>query len=520
MRGPAEPIRKVLIVGGGTAGWMAAAALARMIQDRFCEIHVVESSAIGIVGVGEATIPPILQMNKLLGIDEDEFVRKTEATFKLAIQFVDWMGEGSRYYHPFGQFGFGMGPLSVPHYWRRLRAERGDAAAGSLDDYSLTSLAATAGRFQRQHPLLNGRGNVAYAFHFDASLYALYLRGLAEKLGVIHHDRKIVGHRLAEDGFVESVQFEGGDSLEADLFIDCSGFRGLLIEQALGTGYEDWTHYLPANRAVAMPSERIPELPGYTRSTARKNGWQWRIALQHRTGNGLVYSSDYASDDEAAETLVANLPTPAVGDPRFVRFTTGRRKQFWNKNVIAMGLASGFLEPLESTSIHLIQTAVEKLINLFPDKSFRQADIDFFNRETALEYEQVRDLIIFHYHKNGRGEDYWRMCRDAAIPDSLKHRIELYQGYGRVFRREDELFSPVSWTAAFEGQGVHAAAPDPLTLGMPIDQIEAVLRQQREMFRRGVESMPAHADFVARIAAGGGGEPVTESGQLVGSSPN
>jgi tryptophan halogenase len=503
MRGPPEPIRKILIIGGGTAGWMAAAALSKTVPD-LCEIHVVESSAIGIVGVGEATIPPILQMNKLLGLDEDEFIRKTEATFKLAIQFVDWMGDGTRYFHPFGQFGFGMGPLSVPHYWRRLRAERGEAAAGSLDDYSLTSQAATAGRFQRRHPLLNSGGNVAYAFHFDASLYAALLRERAVAQGVVHHDRKIIGHRLADDGFVESVLLEGGDRMDADLFIDCSGFRGLLIEQALGTGYEDWTHYLPADRAVAMPSQRIPELPGYTRSTARKNGWQWQIALQHRTGNGLVYSSAHASDDEAAATLIENLSTPAVGDPRFVRFMTGRRKLFWNKNVIAMGLASGFLEPLESTSIHLIQTAIEKLINLFPDKSFRQADIDFFNEETGREYQQVRDLIIFHYHANGRGEEYWRMCRNAPIPDRLRDRIELYRGYGRVFRREDELFSPVSWTAAFEGQGVHPAGPDPLTLAMPIDRIDAVLRQQREMFRRGVDAMPSHADFIAGIVANAG----------------
>jgi tryptophan halogenase len=515
MRDPPEPIRKILIVGGGTAGWMAAAALSKTIQDRFCEIHVVESSAIGIVGVGEATIPPILQMNKLLGIDEDEFIRKTEATFKLAIQFVDWMGDGTRYYHPFGQFGFGMGPLSVPHYWRRLATERGAAAAGSLDDYSLTSRSATAGRFQRRHPLLNGGGNVAYAFHFDASLYAAAMRELAIAQGVMHHDRKIIGHRLAENGFVQSVHFEGGETMDADLFIDCSGFRGLLIEQALGTCYEDWSHYLPANRAVAMPSERIPDLPGYTRSTARKNGWQWRIALQHRTGNGLVYSSDYASDDEAAATLIENLPTPAVGEPRFVRFMTGRRKLFWNKNVVSIGLASGFLEPLESTSIHLIQTAVEKLINLFPDKSFRQADIDFFNSETGREYDQVRDLIIFHYHANGRGEDYWRMCRDLAIPDTLKHRIELYRGYGRVFRREDELFSPVSWTAVFEGQGVHAAAPDPLTMAMPIERIEAVLAQQRDMIRRGVEAMPGHADFVAKIAAGARASATANAGAWI-----
>jgi tryptophan halogenase len=499
MRDASGPLRKILIVGGGTAGWMAAAALSKVLANRFCEIHVVESSEIGIVGVGEATIPPILQINKLLGLDEDEFIRKTQGTFKLAIQFIDWMGDGSRYYHPFGQFGFGMGPLAAPHYWRRLKAERGEEVAGSLDDYSLTSLASNENRFQRQHPLLPGKGKVAYAYHFDASLYAKFLRERAEMQGVIRHDRKIASHRLADDGFVEAVVFDDGESMEADLFIDCSGFRGILIEQALGTGYEDWTNYLPCDRAVAMPSEVIPELPPYTRSTARRAGWQWRIAIQGRTGNGLVFPSAVLSEDEAASILVDNLPTPKLAEPRFLRFTAGRRKQFWNKNVIAMGLASGFLEPLESTSIHLIQTAIEKLINLLPDRSFRQVDIDFFNAETAAEYEQVRDLIIFHYHANGRPEPFWQQCREAPIPDRLRERIELYKGYGRVFRKEDELFSPVSWTAAFEGQGIHAEGFDPLTLGMPLDEIEATLRGQRQRFRQGVAAMPLHADYVAGI---------------------
>ena len=499
MRDASGPLRKILIVGGGTAGWMAAAALSKVIQDRFCEIHVVESSEIGIVGVGEATIPPILQMNRLLGIDEDEFIRKTNGTFKLAIQFIDWMGDGSRYYHPFGQFGFNIGPLSVPHYWRRLKAERGETASGSLDDYSLTSTASTANRFQRKHPLVQN-GNLAYAYHFDASLYAGFLRERAESQGVIRHDRKITGHKLADDGFVEAVVFDDGGTMEADLFIDCSGFRGILIEQALNTGYEDWTHYLPCDRAVAMPSEPMPELPPYTRSTARQAGWQWRIAIQGRTGNGLVYPSAVLSEDKAAAILTQNLPTPALADPRFLRFATGRRRKFWNKNVIAMGLASGFLEPLESTSIHLIQTALEKLINLMPDRSFRQTDIDFFNAETAAEYEQVRDLIIFHYHANGRPEPFWQQCRDAPIPDRLRERIELYRGYGRVFRKEDELFGPVSWTAAFEGQGIHAEGYDPLTRGLALDQIEASLAKQRDAIRRGVSSMPPHADFVAAIA--------------------
>ena len=498
MRGPPEPLRRLVIVGGGTAGWMAAAAISRKFEDRSLEIHVVESSEIGIVGVGEATIPPILQMNRLLGIDEDEFVRNTRATFKLAIEFEDWMGPGTRYFHPFGQFGLNIWPIPTAHYWRRLSRERGERA-GSLWDYSLTSQAALAGKFQRQLPDPKMRGNIAYAFHFDAALYAAFLRERATGQGITRHDRRIAGHRLGADGFVEALVFEDGDSLEGDFFIDCSGFRGLLIEQALGTGYDDWSHWLPCDRAVAMPSQVMPELPPFTRSTARGAGWQWRIPLQHRTGNGLVYCSRFMSDDEAASTLAANLPTPAVGDPRLVRFTTGRRKLVWNRNVVSLGLASGFLEPLESTSIHLIQSGIEKLLLLFPDRSFRQTDIDLYNRVMALEFEQVRDLIIFHYFANGRDDTgFWRSCREIDIPETLKERIELFRGYGRVFRREDELFSVVSWTAVFEGQGVHPQACDPLTYATPIDRIDSALARMREVVERGVASMPSHAEFLAR----------------------
>jgi tryptophan halogenase len=499
MRGPPEPIRRLIIVGGGTAGWMAAAAISKTFRDRVFEVHVVESSEIGIVGVGEATIPPILTMNRLLGIDEDEFVRKTRATFKLAIQFVDWMGPETRYLHPFGQLGLGGFPIPTAHYWRRLRAERGDEA-GTLWDYSLTSKAALAGKFQRRLPFPNAQGNIAYAFHFDASLYARFLRELAEANGVVRHDRKIAGHRLDSRGFVEAVIFDDGGEMEGDFFIDCSGFRGLLIEEALGTGYEDWTRWLPCDRAVAMPSEFMPDIPPFTRSTARSAGWQWRIPLQHRTGNGLVYCSSFMSEDEAASILTGNLPTSPAGDPRFLRFTTGKRKQFWNKNVVALGLASGFLEPLESTSIHLIQTGIEKLLKLFPDRSFRQGDIDLYNRITALEYEQARDLIVFHYFGNGRDDsEFWRGCRAMDPPDTLMARIDLFKGYGRVFRREDDLFSEISWTTVFEGQNVRPRGPDPLTLGTPIEHIDEVLRHTRETIARGVEAMPAHAEFLTRV---------------------
>lgn len=491
-------IRRVVVLGGGTAGWMAAAALTKVLN-RSCEVDVVESSEIGIVGVGEATIPPIRHINRLLEIDEDEFIRATGATFKVAIQFVDWSGDGNGYFHAFGPIGFNPG-LATVHRWRRLKAER-PKSAGELEDYSLTAQAAHAGKFHRLFTSGQAKIPVDYAFHFDASLYARFLRGLAERNGTRRHDRKVVGHELAENGFVKALVLEGGDTLEGDLFIDCSGFRGLLIGDALGTGYEDWSHWLPCDRAVAVPSEVMAELPPYTRATARKAGWQWRIPLQHRTGNGHVYCSSFISDEEAAETLLETLPSPAAGEPRFLKFRTGRRKLFWNKNVVAIGLSSGFLEPLESTSIHLIQTSIEKLLTLFPDRSFSQPDIDFYNRVTALEFEQVRDLIVFHYVANGRlGEPFWDSCRAGAIPDSLSDRIELFKGHGRVFRTEDELFSPLSWTAVFEGQGLHARSFDPLMAGIPIDVIESQLRQVREFVARGVDSMPAHSAFVRQIA--------------------
>jgi tryptophan halogenase len=494
---PAQIIKKIVIVGGGTAGWMTAAALSRAFQDRFCEINLVESSEIGIVGVGEATIPPILQMNRLLGLDENEFILRTGATFKVGIEFEDWNGPGSRYLHPFGPYGRQVGPVWFPHYWRRLRAEVGEAA-GALDDYSLTAVAAREGRFLRSVQEAGGPPQpVTYAFHFDAGLYAAYLRGRAEARGVTRHDRKIRGHKVGENGFVESILFDGGGSLEGDLFIDCSGFRGLLIEEALETGYEEWTRWLPCDRAVTIPSDTMDTLPPFTRATARPAGWQWRIPLQHRTGNGHVYCSSYMSDDEAASLLTRNLPTPASGDPRLLRFTAGRRKLSWNRNVIAIGLSSGFLEPLESTSIHMIQTSIEKLLNLFPDCGFRQPDIDLYNHATANEYESVRDFLVLHYWANGRDEPFWKACRAIELPDRLKEKIALYEGFGRVFKREEELFSPVSWTAVFEGQGVHAAGFDPMTLGMPRATLERSLAQVRSATRDAVNSMLTHAEFVA-----------------------
>lgn len=492
-------IRKIAIIGGGTAGWMAAAALSNTLRNRFCDISLVESPEIGTVGVGEATIPPIIQMNQLLGLDEDEFMRRTRATFKLGIEFVNWKREGERYFHPFGRYGADIGALDFVHYWRRLRHEAGQAA-GVLEEYNLPTMAAKAGRFIRPDPNpKNVLSNMAYAFHFDAGLYAQYLKEYAEARGVRRYERRIVDVALGENGFVDAVILDGGDKLEADFFIDCSGFRGLLIEQALQTGYEDWSHWLPCDRAIAIPCARTDDPAPYTRSTAHDAGWQWRIPLQHRTGNGHVYCSRFISDDEALAVLLANLDGEQLAEPKLLRFTTGRRRKFWNKNVVAVGLASGFMEPLESTSIHLVQSAISRLLNLFPDRGFRQADIDFYNKSTAAEYELIRDFLILHYHANEKPHaPFWAACRKMEIPDTLAEKLELYKGYGRVFRYQDELFAESSWIAVFEGQGVQPESYDPLADAMPYDRLAEILSRMRATIQRGVSVLPSHGDFISK----------------------
>jgi tryptophan halogenase len=497
-----KPIRTILIVGGGTAGWMTAAALSNALADQPCRIDLVESDEIGTIGVGEATIPPIHDMNAMLGVDEDEFIRRTRATFKLGIEFVGWKTPGERYFHPFGSYGADVGIVDFAHYWRRAASLIGDDA-GELEDYSLPAMAARAGRFTRPHP--NPKhvlSKIAYAFHFDAGLYAQFLRELAEGRGVVRHEGKVASVDLDTRGFVASVGLEDGRRMEADFFIDCSGFRGLLIEGALKTGYEDWSHWLPCDRAVAVPSANVGPPPPFTRSIARDAGWQWRIPLQHRTGNGHVYASGDMSDDEAASILMANLEGEALAEPRLLRFSTGRRCKFWNRNVLAIGLSGGFMEPLESTSIHLIQSAVTRLVTLFPDRGFARADIDQFNRSAALEYDRIRDFLILHYHVNARtGLPLWDRCRAMAIPDTLREKIELYRSHGRFFRFQDELFTVTSWQAVFEGQGIHPAGYDPIARGVPAEQLRATLTRMRETLRRGADAMPTHGDFIREHCA-------------------
>ncbi|QAY76711.1 tryptophan halogenase family protein [Sphingosinicella sp. BN140058] len=512
-----DPIRSIIVVGGGTAGWMAAAALSKQLENSPTSITLVESPEIGTIGVGEATIPPIIQMNQLLGLDEDEFVRETRATFKLGIEFENWGAIGERYMHPFGRYGGDIGTLDFHHYWRRLRA-LDPAAAGDIGDYSLPIMAARRGKFQRPEPNpRNVLSNIAYAFHFDAGLYAEYLRRQAEARGVVRHARRITDVALAGNGNVASVLLDGGERLAADFFIDCSGFRGLLIEGALGTGYEDWSHWLPCDRAVAVPSERAGPPPPYTRSTAQAGGWQWRIPLQHRTGNGYVYSSRCLSDDEAAAALLAGLDGAPLGDPRPLRFTTGMRRKFWNRNVLALGLAAGFMEPLESTSIHLVQAGLSKLFNLFPDRGFAEADIDFYNRSFREDWERIRDFLILHYHATRRDDSaLWNHVRTMEIPGTLKAKLEVFASRGRIFRASDELFAESSWLAVLEGQGLRPTRYDPLADAMPEQVLRSKLSGLRAVIARGADAMPRHSQFIADHCAYAGPKASGTAATMVG----
>ena len=490
-------IQSVVIVGGGTSGWMSAAALAKVLGDRYCSIRLIESEDIGTVGVGEATIPQIQLFNQLLGLDEDEFIRKTQGTFKLGIQFVNWRRKGHQYIHAFGDVGKDMESVQFYHYWLKL-SQLGQAL--ELDEYTISGVASRAGKFMRPFDAGNSPlSNIAYAFHFDASLYARYLREYAEVRGVIRTEGKVLATNLnPETGFIESLQLESGERVEGDFFIDCSGFRGLLIEEALHTGYEDWSHWLPCNRAWAVPCESAQLLTPYTRSTAHSAGWQWRIPLQHRIGNGHVYSNDFMNDDEALTILLNNLDGKSLAEPRQLKFVTGKRKKFWNKNCLAIGLASGFMEPLESTSIHLVQSALGRLMSFFPNRDFNEADIDEFNRQAHFEFDKIRDFLILHYNVTERDDsDFWNYCRNMNVPDSLTQKIEQFTQAGRIFRHGGEMFSDLSWLEVMHGQGIRPRGYHPLVDRMPIDEIAQRVAGIKKVIDRSVEVMPTHEEFIA-----------------------
>jgi tryptophan 7-halogenase len=493
-------IQDIVIVGGGTAGWMTAAALSTVLRGRY-RIRVVESDEIGTVGVGEATIPMIQRFNRVVGIDENEFLRATGGTFKLGIEFVNWGRVGDRYMHGFGKLGQDLWTVQFEQYWHRMRKL---GRALPLENYCITRMAAKANKFMPPRLDLGNSplADIAYAYHFDASLYARYLRGLSEQRGVLRTEGKITHATRrgegANAGHVDAVVLESGERIAGDLFIDCSGFRGLLIEQTLQTGFEDWTHWLPCDRAMAVPCESVLPLTPYTRSTAHRAGWQWRIPLQHRIGNGHVYSSAHVSDDEAAATLLANLDGKPLADPRPIRFRTGMRRKAWNENVIAIGLAGGFLEPLESTSIHLIQQAVQQLIDYFPDRGFSAGDIAEFNRASRFHWERIRDFIILHYHLNQRDDSaFWQACAHMSVPDTLQEKLDLYRSHGRVVRRDNELFSEVGWIQVMEGQNLVPQRHHPLAELQDEQATADYLEGVREVIGKCVAFMPDHAAYIA-----------------------
>ncbi|MFZ5793846.1 MAG: tryptophan halogenase family protein [Sphingomonas sp.] len=487
--------RRIVIAGGGTAGWMAAAAIARTMG-RTAEVTLVESDAIGTIGVGESTIPPLVTYNRLLGIGEADFMRATQATFKLGILFDGWKDGSDRYFHSFGLTGQDHWSAGFQHFWLNGR-ERGHDAA--YDAYCLELVAALEGKFAH---LPDERMN--YAYQLDSSLYAQFLRRMAEADGTRRIEGRIAHVALdGESGDVAGLHLESGVVVEGDLFLDCTGFRALLIEQALHAGYDDWTHWLPCDSAIAVQTENVrPPVP-YTRAMAHDAGWQWRIPLQHRTGNGIVYCSRYLERDAALERLLGNIEGTVLTEPNHIRFVTGARRRQWHRNVVAIGLSGGFMEPLESTSIHLIQRAILRLIRMMPAGTISPRDIAEFNDQQFADMEQIRDFLILHYKAtNRRDSAFWRQCAGMAIPDSLAQKIALFRETGRVFRRNEELFAENSWVQVMMGQGIEPAAYHPIAAKLRDEELAKFLATLRDNVARTVAGLPAHADYVAQYCGG------------------
>ena len=486
----AAKVQNVVIVGGGTAGWTAATSIARLIGVNL-NVTLVESDAIGTVGVGEATIPPFRTQHHLLKIDEAEFLSRVQGTIKLGIQFENWRNVGHDYMHSFGNTGQGCWAAGFQHFWLKAR-ELGFAE--DFGCYAPELMAAKAGRFG-----LLQQNELSYAYHIDATRYAKYLREFAEQDGVTRVEGKIVEVNQTESGDISDVVLESGQVVKGDLFIDCSGFVSLLMGQTLGTEFEDWTHWLPCDRAIAVQTEAVSEPLAYTRSIARESGWQWRIPLQTRVGNGLVYCSDFMSDDEAQATLLENLEGELITDPRVLRFRTGQRAKHWNRNCVALGLAAGFLEPLESTSIHLIQRGVLRLMQMFPYGGIVESDRQEFNRQMDTEFRFIRDFIIMHYHVTERTDsEFWRRCREMDIPDSLQHRLDLFADTGRVFEGEGDIFRENSWTQVMLGQGIEPKSYHAIVDMMGDQELRQFMQIQLQKVGNVLDQLPTHQEFINR----------------------
>lgn len=486
-----KPVNKVIIVGGGTAGWMAAASISKLIG-KTVDVTLVESDEIGTVGVGEATIPSMLTLHQLLKIDERDFMAAVQGTFKLGISFENWKNLDENYIHSFGFTGKDCWAAGFQHFWLKGKQQ---GISSEFGDYCNELQAAKKNKFA----VLPNNG-MNYAFHMDAGLYAKYLRKIAEQHGCERIEGKIakvITH--ADTGYIERLMLENGQTINGDLFIDCSGFSGLLINKTLNTPYEDWTEFLPCDSAVAVQTRSIEEPIPYTRSIAREAGWQWRIPLQHRVGNGMVFCSKYLSDDEATHTLLENIEGELLTSPRMIKFTTGQRQQHWNKNCVALGLAAGFVEPLESTSIHLIQRGIIRLLQMFPTHGINQTDINEFNAQMKEEFLFVRDFIVLHYHVTKRDDTpFWRQCREMKIPETLQHRIDLFKESGRIFQKNNDIFTENSWSQVMLGQGIVPDEFHPIVNMMTDQELKAFLDSIKDSVNNLVDQLPSHQQFIER----------------------
>ena len=495
---PDTKIRNIVILGGGSAGWMTAATLSRMLKPEHVKITLVESEQIGTVGVGEATIPDIINFNHLLGIKEQEFMKATNATFKLGIEFKNWGKLGDKYMHPFGLQGADMMGIDFHQFWLYTR-EHGNTKP--IWEYSISAEAAYDNKFIL--PTNDPRSVVSqirYAYHFDATLYARFLRKYAENNGVQRIEGKVNDVTVnPESGNIETLHLESGETITGDFFFDCTGFRAILLNKVLGVEFDDWSHWLPCNTAQAVACDDSGPLKPYTQATAKTAGWQWRIPTQTRVGNGHIYSSEYISDDEANASLLEDLETDPRGDPRLIRFTTGCHKKFWEKNCIAVGLSAGFLEPLESTSLYLIQVGISRFISLYPDGKLSPVVRDEYNRQIRQLFVQVRDFIILHYKATQRDDTpFWDYCRNMSVPDSLIAKMDLFRAGGRVFRYEDDLFGQTSWVSVLLGQNIIPEVVDPIVSSLPPAQVEHSLRSMTQSIGDAVMKMPTHKEFISR----------------------